>query len=105
MRIDPSQLREPLSHVLNAGKANAAAGQEATKALRSDVDGVDRLDQMLLKRLHANSTTEAADSVLSFQDAQVKLKALQDAVAQDLTELRSSHGELQGGRVRGLLEG
>jgi hypothetical protein len=105
MRIDHSKLSEPLAHVLNAGATDAAGGQKATKPLvkGTDATNVDRLDQMLLKRLRAAQTSDAANSVVSFQDAQVRIKELQQAMARDLHAVRAAHGNMDSSRVRGLL--
>lgn len=105
MRIDHSKLSEPLSHVLNAGATDAAGGQKATKPVvkGTDANNVDRLDQMLLKRLRAAQTADAADSVTNFQDAQVRIKQLQEAMARDLNSVRAAHGHKDSARVRGLL--
>lgn len=107
MRIDPSKLSEPLAHILNAGATDATRGQAAAAATTRapDAANVDRLDQMLLQRLRANMATDAADSVLTFQDAQVRIQQLQDAMARDLSQMRGAHGSLESGRVRGLLDG
>lgn len=107
MRIDPSKLSEPLAHVLSTSAADAAGGQKATQAAApaNDLDNVERLDQMLLRRLRANATSDAADTVVSFQDAQVRIQQLQEAMARDLAAVRTAQGQPDPSRVRGLLDG
>lgn len=105
MRIDPSQLSEPLAHVLSAGATGAADGQRAAAAGAGTAEAanVDRLDQMLLRRLRAQQASSAATNVLAFQDAQVRVQQLQELMARDLDALRSAQGPMDSSRVRGLL--
>ncbi|MCW2949489.1 MAG: hypothetical protein JWN41_502 [Thermoleophilia bacterium] len=106
MRIDPSQLTEPLSHILSAGAVDAADGQKAAKAGSATGDtGLDTLDQMLLRRLRANATADAAHSVVNFHDAYDRLYQLKDLAAADPTAARHAQGTLETSRVRGLLDG
>ncbi|MBC7460403.1 MAG: hypothetical protein H7287_03475 [Thermoleophilia bacterium] len=102
MRIDPSQLSEPLAHILGAGAVDAAQGQKAATAATGDT-GLDTLDQMLLKRLRANTTADAANSVVNFHDAYDRLYALKDLAAADPAQAQQAQGTLEGQRVRGLL--
>ena len=104
MRIDHSKLSQPLAHVMSSGATDAAGGEKASKSVKgADAANVDRLDQMLLQRLRAFQASDAANNVLTFQDAQVRIKELQEAMAQDLSSVRAAHGNLDSARVRGLL--
>jgi hypothetical protein len=58
---------------------------------------------MLLRRLRANAASDAADTVVSFQEAQVRVQQLQEAMARDLAEARAAQGQPDSSRVRGLL--
>lgn len=102
MRIDPSQLSEPLAHILKAGAVDAADGQKAAKAGAGDT-GLDTLDQMLLKRLRVNATADAAHSVRHFHDAYDRIYALKDLASADPELARRAQGSLESSRVRGLL--
>ena len=104
MRIDPSQLSEPLSHILGAGATDAAGGQKATAAAGKIVDPqLETLDALLLRRLQANATAGAADSVVSFQDAQARMDRIRALAAQDPAAAAAAQGTLDPRRVRGLL--
>jgi hypothetical protein len=105
MRIDPSQLSEPLAHILKAGAVDAADGQKAAKAGAAADTSLDSLDQMLLRRLRANTTADAANSVLNFHDAYDRLYKLNDLTAADPAQAQAAQGTLESGRVRGLLDG
>ncbi|MEO6866434.1 MAG: hypothetical protein ABI200_00255 [Gaiellales bacterium] len=104
MRIDPSQLAEPLAHILGAGATDAAGGQKATQSAKSIVDPqLETLDALLLRRLQANATAGAADSVVSFQDAQARADRLRELASQDPSQANAAQGTLDSARVRGLL--
>ncbi len=104
MRIDPSQLSEPLAHILGAGAADAAGGQKATKAAREITDPqLEQLDALLLRRLQANATAGAADSVVNFQDALARMERVRELAAQDPGAVARAQGQLDPARVRGLL--
>lgn len=107
MRIDPSQLSEPLAHILGAGATDAAGGQKAAAASRQPITDpqLETLDKLLLRRLQLNSTMGAADSVVSFQDAQSRADRLRELAASDPASATRAHGTLDTSRVRGLLEG
>lgn len=104
MRIDPSQLSEPLSHIMGAGATDAAGGQKAAAAAKDITDPqLETLDAMLLRRLQANATASAADSVVSFQDALARVERMREFAAQDPAAAIQSQGDLDSRRVRGLL--
>lgn len=104
MRIDPSQLSEPLAHILGAGATDAAGGQKAAKAAREIRDPqLETLDALLLRRLQANATAAAADSVVSFQDAMARLERMRELAMQDPATAARAQGTLDPSRVRGLL--
>jgi hypothetical protein len=104
MRIDPSQLSEPLAHILGAGASDAAAAQKAAKAAREIRDPqLETLDALLLRRLQANATASAADSVVSFQDAAARMERVRELAAQDPAAAARAQGTLDASRVRGLL--
>lgn len=107
MRIDPSQLSEPLAHILGAGATDAAAGQKASDAVKAPITDpqLETLDALLLRRLQANATAGAADSVISFQDAQARLDRIREMAAQDPGGSMRAQGTLDSARVRGLLDG
>lgn len=104
MRIDPSQLSEPLAHILGAGATDAAGGQKAASAASSIKDPqLETLDALLLRRLQANATASAADSVVGFQDAQARIEELLAQTAQDPAAAIRAHGTPDTSRVRDLL--
>jgi hypothetical protein len=104
MRIDPSQLSQPLSHILGAGATDAAGGQKAAAAAKDITDPqLETLDAMLLRRLHANATSAAADSVVSFQDALARADRVRELASQDPAAAVQAQGDLDARRVRGLL--
>jgi hypothetical protein len=104
MRIDPSQLSEPLAHILGAGATDAAGGQKAAAAAREIKDPqLETLDALLLRRLQANAASAAADSVVSFQDAAARADRLREQAAQDPSSTLRAQGTLDPSRVRGLL--
>jgi hypothetical protein len=104
MRIDPSQLSEPLAHILGAGATDAAGGQKAAAAAKGIVDPqLETLDALLLRRLQANATAAAADSVVSFQDAASRMERVRELAAQDPAAATRAQGSLDAARVRGLL--
>lgn len=104
MRIDPSQLGEPLAHILGAGATDAAGGQKAAAAAQQIKDPqLETLDALLLRRLQANATAAAADSVVSYQDAQARIDRVRDLAAQDPAAAARGQGTLDANRVRGLL--
>lgn len=104
MRIDPSQLGQPLAHILGAGATDAAGGQKAASAAQQITDPqLETLDALLLRRLQANATAAAADSVVSFQDAQARIDRVRDLAAQDPAAATRAQGTLDANRVRGLL--
>lgn len=104
MRIDPSQLSQPLSHILGAGATDAAGGQKAAAAAKDITDPqLETLDAMLLRRLQANATSAAADSVVSFQDALARVEQMRELAAQDPTAAVQAQGQPDPHRVRGLL--
>ncbi|MCW2922938.1 MAG: hypothetical protein JWM98_342 [Thermoleophilia bacterium] len=107
MRIDPSQLSEPLAHILGAGATDAAQGQKASSAAKTPIEDpqLERLDQMLLRRLQANATAGAASSVVSFQDAQDRMDRLRELAAANPGAAAAAQGTLDSSRVRGLLGG
>ena len=107
MRIDPSQLSEPLAHILGAGATDAASGGKAaaeTTKLAGDVGQLDSLDQLLLKRLRLNAAADAANSVVTYQDALARIEQLRAQAAQDAAGARQAQGTLDPSRVRGLLD-
>ncbi len=105
MRIDPSQLTEPLAHILGAGATDAAGGQKATQAASTITDPqLETLDKLLLRRLQANATAAAADSVVSYQDAQARIYRMRELAAQDPSAAVRAQGTLDTSRVRGLLD-
>ena len=106
MRIDPSQLTEPLAHILGAGATDAAGGQKATRAAAQSITDpqLETLDQLLLRRLQANATAAAADSVVSYQDAQSRIDRMRELAAQDPASAVRAQGTLDSSRVRGLLD-
>ena len=104
MRIDPSQLSEPLAHILGAGATDAAGGQKASAAAASIKDPqLETLDAILLRRLQAHATSGAADSVVSYQDAQARIDALQSLAASDPGSAIRAQGSPDNARVRDLL--
>lgn len=105
MRIDPSQLGEPLAHILGAGATDAAGGQKAAAAAKQQITDpqLETLDALLLRRLQANATAAAADSVVSYQDAQARIDRLRELAAQDPASAAGAQGTLDPSRVRGLL--
>lgn len=105
MRIDPSQLSEPLAHILGAGATDAASGQKAAAAGSTPIKDpqLETLDQLLLRRLQLNATSGAADSVVSFQDAQARIDRLRELAQQDPGSTVRAQGSLDSARVRGLL--
>ncbi len=106
MRIDPSQLTEPLAHILGAGATDAADGQKAAQAAAHSITDpqLETLDKLLLRRLQANATAAAADSVVSFQDAQARIDRVRELAAQDPASALRAQGSLDSARVRGLLD-
>ena len=106
MRIDPSQLTEPLAHILGAGATDAASGQKTAAAAAGTINDpqLETLDKLLLRRLQANSTSAAADSVVSFQDAQARIDRIRELAAQDPASSVQAQGTLDASRVRGLLD-
>jgi hypothetical protein len=107
MRIDPSQLSEPLAHILGAGATDAASGQKAAAAAKGSIvdPQLETLDAMLLRRLQLHSTAGAANSVVSFQDAAARIDRVRDLASQDPSSVARAHGSLDSARVRGLLDG
>jgi hypothetical protein len=107
MRIDPSQISEPLAHILGAGATDAASGQKAAAAAKGSITDpqLETLDALLLRRLQLNSTAGAANSAVSFQDAQARADRLRELAAQDPTSALRAQGSLDSSRVRGLLDG
>jgi hypothetical protein len=107
MRIDPSQLSEPLAHILGAGATDAASGEKATSAAKGSIvdPQLETLDAMLLRRLQLHSTAGAAISVVSFQDAAARIDRVRELAAQDPSSVARAHGALDSSRVRGLLDG
>ena len=105
MRIDPSQLSSPLAHILGAGATDAASGQRtaADAAQIAPDPQIERLDQLLLARLRANSASDAATSVVNFQDALERIARIEELAAQDPGSVQAAQGELDRSRVRGLL--
>lgn len=105
MRIDPSQLSEPLAHILGAGATDAASGQKAAAAAKGTITDpqLETLDQLLLRRLQLNATSGAADSVVSFQDAAARADRLRELALQDPASAIRAQGTLDSARVRGLL--
>ncbi len=104
MRIDPSQLSEPLAHILGTGATDAAGGQKAAAAAREIKDPqLETLDALLLRRLNANASAAAADSVVSSQDAAARAERLREQAAQDPAAALRAQGTLDPSRVRGLL--
>ena len=51
----------------------------------------------------ANATAGAADSVVSFQDAQARADRLRELASQDPSQANAAQGTLDSARVRGLL--
>ncbi|MCW2928320.1 MAG: hypothetical protein JWM86_2288 [Thermoleophilia bacterium] len=107
MRIDPSQLSEPLAHILGAGATDAASGQKAAAAAKDAITDpqLETLDALLLRRLQAHATSGAASSVVSFQDAQARMDRLRELAASDPASSIRAQGALDPARVRGLLDG
>lgn len=105
MRIDPSQLAEPLAHILGAGATDAASGQKAAAAGTTPITDpqLETLDQLLLRRLQLQQTAGAADSVVSFQDAQAKAARIRELAGADPGAVTRAQGSLDPARVRGLL--
>lgn len=105
MRIDPSQLSEPLAHILGAGATDAAGGQKASAAANASITDpqLETLDRLLLRRLQLGSTAGAASSVVSFQDAQQRMDRIRELAAQDPASAVRAQGTLDSSRVRGLL--
>jgi hypothetical protein len=104
MRIDPSQLSEPLAHILGAGATDAASGQKAAEAARTITDPqLETLDAMLLRRMQAQATSAAADSVVSYQDALARVERMRELASQDPASALHAQGSLDSSRVRGLL--
>jgi hypothetical protein len=105
MRIDPSQLSEPLAHILGAGAVDAASGQKAAAAAKAPITDpqLETLDALLLRRMQLQSASGAAESVVSFQDAQARLERARAITSQDPALARAAHGTLDAARVRGLL--
>jgi len=104
MRIDPSQLSQPLAHILGAGATDAASGEKAAAAAASITDPqLETLDALLLRRLQANATAGAADSVVSFQDAKARMDRGAELASQDPASALRAQGTLDSSRVRGLL--
>ncbi|MCW2960504.1 MAG: hypothetical protein JWM25_508 [Thermoleophilia bacterium] len=107
MRIDPSQLSEPLAHILGAGATDAAAGGKAssqTAKLAGSEGQLDQLDQLLLKRLRMNAAADAANSVVTYQDAKARIDQLKAQAAADPAAATQAQGTLDSSRVRGLLD-
>lgn len=106
MRIDPSQLSEPLAHVLGVQRNDAAdGGRTASQAAALAAEHqLEQLDSSLLERMRAAAAADAANSVVSFHDAQQRLDRIRELAA-DPAAARGAQGALDPGRVRGLLEG
>ena len=102
MRIDPSQLSEPLAHILGTRPADAAAGQKATTPAGSRIS-IEQLDAGLLSRLRMAAMSEAATNVGSFLEASERATAVRQAMTNDPISGLRAHGELDADRVRGLL--
>lgn len=104
MRIDPSQLSEPLAHILGASTTDAAGGQRAAQAAKDIIDPqLETLDVMLLRRLQAQLTSNAASSVLSYQDALDRINQVRELTAQDPAVMRESQSDMDPSRIRDLL--
>jgi hypothetical protein len=105
MRIDPSQLAEPLAHILGAGATDAAQGQKASQAGNTPITDpqLEALDAMLLRRLQLQQTAGAADSVVSFQDAAERAARIRELAGSDPGAVARAQGALDPTRVRGLL--
>lgn len=105
MRIDPSQLSEPLAYILGAGATDAASGQKAAAAAGQQITDpqLETLDKLLLRRLQLQQTAGAADSVVGFQDAIAKAARVRELAQQDPGAVARAQGALDPGRVRGLL--
>lgn len=105
MRIDPSQLSQPLSHILSGGAVDAAAASKSTASIREQAQAgqMERLDQLLLKRLRATALSDAASSVVSFEEASARLEQLKNQLVSDPDTARAAQDDLDAMRVRGLL--
>jgi len=105
MRIDPSQLSQPLAHILGAGATDAAAGQQTAKDAASIAPDpqLEQLDELLRRRMQLSSTANAASSVVSFQDAQERMASIQQQMSTDPAAASEAMGQLDSSRVRGLL--
>jgi hypothetical protein len=105
MRIDPSQLSEPLAHILGAGATDAAGGQKAAEAAKAPITDpqLETLDALLLRRLQLQQTAGAANSVVNFQDAIEKAARIRELAQSDPGAVARAQGGLDPSRVRGLL--
>jgi hypothetical protein len=105
MRIDPSQLSEPLAHILGAGAVDAANGEKASSAAKGPITDpqLEALDAMLLRRLQVQQTAGAADSVIHFQDAMERAARIRELAQSDPGAVARAQGGLDPARVRGLL--
>lgn len=104
MRIDPSQLSEPLAHVLGVSRTDAAAGQQAASIEHLPVEEqFERLDQALLRRMRAAAVADAANSLTAVFEARAAAANTASAISGNPDAARSAAGTLDADRVRGLL--
>ena len=107
MKIDPSQLSEPLAHVLGVGKTDAAAGQKAAAARGADLSDpqLEQLDAALLERMRMGSLLDAQSGATSVEEARGIMARLAELLAGDGGDAGAAQGGLDAARVRGLLDG
>lgn len=105
MRIDPSQLSEPLAHVLGSGRIDAVAGEATTTSARKlqPEAQFEQLDKLLLKRMRATSMADSATAVTSAADAQTRIDLLGQLMGNDPAAAKDATGDLDRSRLRGLL--
>ena len=106
MRIDPSQISEPLAHILGVKNTSDVEGQQTSAASRKNAgaDQIEQLDQMLLRRLQMLSNSDSAEGVSSYAQAQDRLAQVLDTLSENPEALNDAQGNLDASRVRGLLD-
>jgi hypothetical protein len=107
MKIDPSKLAEPLSHVLGVPRTGAKSGTgKADGRLLEQLpleDQLEQLDAQLLARMRAAAEADAANSITSMHEARSTAAGVHHASQSDPDAAARAQGRPDAARVRGLL--
>lgn len=108
MKIDPSQLGEPLAHILKTGKVDkvdtvTAPQTGETGSPASIADQLEQLDEAMLRRMRQSAADDAANSLTSMYEARTRAAAAGQQLRGDADAARAAAGTPDTDRVRGLL--